>query len=371
MPHGRAALGSLHRLVRALRWGIALVALALVAWVVPVRDHCWDPRSPASTRVAVSRDTDAALSCVLHARTGDVPIDAAQCARLACEPGVISTFARVRPGVLAGLLVLYALGTLAWAARWRALLRLTGVHLPLGDVWRVSIEAQAGGILLPGGIGGDALRIASVVARLPRGQGERSGLMIAVGSVLLDRAVGLAVLGATAALLAYALGGAHAGPFANGLALLPIGFVLGVAAVRRTPLDRVNWLVTGRVGRFAGPMLEYIRDRRAPRALAVAGALSALVACAQFVTIRGLVLAVGGVPTTEKWVYIGTAMAFVVSALPALPGAWGTADATYVLFFGFAGLAPGVALTVCLIYRLFWYACAIIGAALYVARRAS
>ncbi len=368
MPSSGAAIAPGRRIARALRWGLALVALAFVAWVVPVRDHCWDARSPSSTRVSISRDADAGGSCVLHARTGDVRIDAAQCAKLTCEPGIVSTIGHARPGVLSMLWGLYALGTLAWAGRWRALLRLTGVDLSLGDTWRVSIEAQAGGILLPGGIGGDALRIAAVVARLPRGAGEGAALSIAVGSVLLDRAVGLAVIGATAALLAFAWGGAQAGPFANALAALPVAFVLGIVAVRRIPFHRFGWFVEGRMGRIAKPLLETIRDPGAPRALAAAAALSALVACAQFLTVRGLVFAVGGVPATEKWVYIGTAMAFVVSALPTLPGGWGTADATYVLFFGLAGLTPGVALAVCLLYRLFWYGCAVVGAVLYVAR---
>jgi uncharacterized membrane protein YbhN (UPF0104 family) len=368
MPSIGAASGGNHRMSRVLRWGLALAAFAFVAWVVPLRDHCWDPQSPASTRLAVSRDAGGDGSCILHARTGAVRIDGAQCARLTCEPGVASTIRHARLGVLPVLLMLYALSSLAWAARWRALLGLTGVRLPLGDVWRVSIEAQAGGVLLPGGIGGDALRVASVVARLPRGEGVHSPVSVAVASVLLDRAVGLAVVGATAAVLAFAWGGAQAGPLANALAALPVAFVVGVIVVRVAPFHRFAWLVDSRIGRVAKPLLEYLRDTGAPRSLAVAASLSALVAGSQFATIRGLVFALGGVPVAEKWVYVGTAMAFVVSALPALPGAWGTADATYVLFFGLAGLSPGIALAVCLLYRLFWYVMAVVGAVLHIAR---
>jgi len=65
-------------------------------------------------------------------------------------------------------------------------------------------------------------------------------------------------------------------------------------------------------------------------------------------------------------VYVGTAMAFIVSAVPALPGGWGTADAAYVFFFGLAGLAPGVALAVCLMFRFFWYLSAVAGAILHM-----
>ena len=63
---------------------------------------------------------------------------------------------------LALLLAAYVAGTVAWAARWRALLRLGGVRMTLGEAWRTSVEAQAGGVVLPGGFGGDALRIAFV-----------------------------------------------------------------------------------------------------------------------------------------------------------------------------------------------------------------
>jgi uncharacterized membrane protein YbhN (UPF0104 family) len=60
-------------------------------------------------------------------------------------------------------------------------------------------------------------------------------------------------------------------------------------------------------------------------------------------------------------------MAFMIAAVPALPGGWGTADAAYVFFFGLAGLKPGLALAVCLMYRLLWYITAAVGAVLQLA----
>jgi uncharacterized membrane protein YbhN (UPF0104 family) len=59
----------------------------------------------------------------------------------------------------------------------------------------------------------------------------------------------------------------------------------------------------------------------------------------------------------------------IVAALPATPGAWGTADAAYVFFLGRAGVAAQVAAAVCLIYRVFWYASAVAGAALTLGGR--
>jgi uncharacterized membrane protein YbhN (UPF0104 family) len=342
-----------------------MCALIFVAWAVPVRDRCWDPDAPRSTKLSVSRDES---GCTLHLRSGEVRIGQAECAHLRCEPGMASTFGHARLGMVAALLGLYALATLAWAARWRALLSLAGIALPLRKVWRLSIEAQAGGILLPGGIGGDAFRIASVLGlATPEGEARSPGAIV-VASVLLDRAVGLAVLAALGAALGFAWGGLRTGPLAMVLAAIPVAFVAGVGLLRSAALHRARWLTTGRIGRAILPILEYMRDRRAPRAIATAAAFSVLVAGAQLATVRGLVFALEGVPTAEKWIYVGAVMAFVAAALPALPGGWGTTDAAYVFFFGLAGLSAGTALAVCLVYRLFWYFMGIAGAVLHVAR---
>jgi len=350
---------------RILAWALAILALAFVAWVVPVRDRCWDPRAPASTKVSVSREDDA---CVLHLRTGEVRISSTDCAGLRCEPGVASTLTHVRPGVLTALLALYAFGTLLWAARWRTLLGFAGVDMSVMQVWRVSTEAQAGGILLPGGIGGDALRVASVVARPGRPGEPRAPAAIVVASVLLDRAIGVSVIALVAAGLGFAWAGMRDGGLGLALVAIPVAVCSGLLVLRRAPMHRLTWLVEGRLARITAPMLEYVRDPRAPGAIVRAIALSFLVAATQFAVIRGLIFALGEEPTAEKWVYVGTAMVFIVAAVPALPGGWGTADAAWVFFLGLAGLPPGGALAVGLLFRLFWYVTGITGAVLYVAR---
>ena len=288
--------------------------------MLPVRDRCWDPRSPSTTRVTVSRHH---AGCILMRGDEEVHVSPENCAALECEPGIASTLAHAKPEVLGLLLVVYFLGTLAWAARWRALLGFAGVDMPLLRVWRVSIEAQAGGILLPGGIGGDALRIASVLGRPSVPGEERAPPVIVVASVLLDRAVGLTVVAALAASLAFVWGGVHAGPLAGILAGIPVAFLVGLTVLRRAPLHRVGWLVEGRVGKIAKPILAYVRDDRAPKAIAWALALSILVAATQFATIRGFIFALGCTPTAEKWVYVGTAMAFIVGAYPPHAGGAG------------------------------------------------
>jgi hypothetical protein len=350
---------------RLAAWALAIVALAFVAWVVPVRDRCWDPRAPASTKVSISREAD---GCILHVHTGDVRIPAVDCAQLRCEPGVASTLTHARPGVLAGLLAVYLLGMLLWAARWRMLLAFAGVDMTVMQVWRVSIEAQAGGILLPGGLGGDALRITSVLGRPARPGERRAPAAIVVASVLLDRAIGLSVIAVVAAGMGFAWGGLRDATLAFVLAGIPVAILLGLVILRRAPVHRLRWLVEGRLGRIAAPMLEYVRDPRAPGAILRATAVSFAVAVIQFAIVRGLIFALGAEPTSEKWIYVGTAMVFIVGAIPALPGGWGTADAAWVFFLGLAGLPAGSALAVGLMFRLFWYVSAIVGAVLFVAR---
>jgi uncharacterized membrane protein YbhN (UPF0104 family) len=354
------------RVGRLLSWTLAIAALAFVASMVPLKDRCWDPLAPKSTEVAVTRS---ASGCVLHVPSGDVPIGEAECAALKCEPGVLSTFAHARVGLVGALFALYVAGTLAWAGRWRALLSFAGIDLSLWQVWRLSIEAQAGGILLPGGLGGDALRIASVVARPTRLGEARAPASIVVASVLLDRAVGLSFIAGLAAILGVASGGVEAGMLTAILAAIPFVLVVVLVVLRRAPSARMPRLSQGYLGRIVGPVVGYVRDPRAPRALAIAAALSFVVAAVQFGVIRGLVLALGAVDVQDKWIYVGTAMAFIVSAIPALPGGWGTADAAYVLFFGKAGTSASVALGVCLLFRLFWYLLGVAGGFLYATRR--
>lgn len=354
---------------RFLPYVLAVAAVSFVAWMMPVRDRCWDPHAPHSTKVAVTQASGAGGGCVLHLKSGEVTIDAPACAQLTCEPGIVSTFEHANIGIIFGMWVVYWLGTIAWAARWRALLAFAGVELPLGKVWRISVEAQAGGILLPGGLGGDALRVASVV-QLPTRAGEtRAPVSIVIASMLLDRGVGLAFIAGLAALMGVLSGGVQAGPLVAALGAVPVGVVLGLVALRVAPPSLIGKLSQGKLGRVLGPVLAYVRDPRAPRAIATAALFSVGVAAVQFAVIRGFVLALGATPNGEKWVYVGAAMGFIVSAIPALPGGWGTADAAYVFFFGLGGLSSGVALATCLLFRLFWYSSGVVGALLQIARR--
>jgi uncharacterized membrane protein YbhN (UPF0104 family) len=364
---------------RALSWGLALAALAFVAYAVPIRDQCVDPAPPAAEtpagkapRVAVSRESGG--ECVVHRRSagGDERLAPAPCARLVCEPGLGSTLAAAHILWLVPLLALYFAGTFAWAARWRALLTLAGVRVSVRSTWRITLESQAGGIILPGGFGGDALRIGFVVGVAAR-QGLPAPTATVAASVLLDRAIGLVTLAAIAAVLAAAFGAGEAslGPATLLLGGIPIAFVVGLVVMRvayARGLSRAPFLARGILGRVVKPVLEYVGHPKAPGAIARALLISLVVSATQLAVIRGIVFTLAASPSPERWVYVGTTMAFMVGVVPALPGGWGTSDAAFVFFLGRAGLAPSTALAVSLLYRLFWYSSGGVGALLFVTR---
>lgn len=311
---------------RLATWAIALAAIAFVVNVVPFRDRC-----------------NAAGEC---------------------EPGLATSLGQASALAIAGLLVLYLASTVVWAARWRALLGVAGVHLPLLKVWRVTLEAQAGGIMLPGGVAGDALRLAYVRSAAPEAE-----LGKIAASIVADRVVGLVTLAllATAAGLGFGVEGL--GQAMPVLAAIPVGAVIGWLVLRMDAVRSLRILREGLIARLAKPILEYANAENGPSALARGFVLSIVVSGAQLVIIRALVAALHGEPAREAWIFVGTTLSFIVSAIPALPGAWGTADAAYVLFFGKAGVAASVAAATCLLYRIFWYASGLLGAGLALTRR--
>lgn len=315
------------RLKKILPLVIAAAAMAFVIWQVPFRDRC----------------TDAG-----------------------CTPGLLSTMRLIRADIAILTFVVSLFSTLVWAIRWRTLLGLANVEMSVWSAWRVTLEAQAGGVLLPGGVAGDALRIAYA-----RDRARSASLPKIVASIFVDRVLGLVTLATLAAAAGFAFDPRGLGPALYFLAAIPIASAIGFAILRVPHVRKASIFSKGLAGRVVAPMLEYAAD---PRGLAVIGRsilLSLLVSALQLVVIRLFVLALGVTPEREGWVYVGSTLSFMVAALPLTPGSWGTADAAYVLFLGRAGIAAPVAAAVCLLYRVSWYACAVIGGALTILRRKS
>jgi uncharacterized membrane protein YbhN (UPF0104 family) len=312
------------RLSIVVRVAVAVAALCFVGYAVPLRDRCGPD---------------------------------------GCVPGLLTTLRTASVPALLALFALYLAGTLVWAARWRALLGLAEVRLSLAEVWRVTLEAQAGGILLPGGVGGDALRVAYVKSRAPEAMVSK-----VIASTLADRVVGLSTLAAVASAAAVGFGAKGLGPYLPVLVAIPVASVVGLLVLRHPRLAQAEFMARVPGARFLKPLLEYAVARGGPPAL-LRGVLASLVVSAvQLAVVRGILAAIGAQPDHEADVYIGTTLAMIVGALPALPGGWGTADAAYVFFLGSAGVPAPAAVATCLIYRVFWYATGLCGAVAAVSR---
>jgi uncharacterized protein (TIRG00374 family) len=308
---------------RIFSWGLALVALAFVVYVVPLRDHC-----DAQNR---------------------------------CEPGVLAIVGRSNAPLLGALFAAYMASTAIWSARWRRLLVMAGVRPTLAWVWRVTLQSVAASVILPGGFGGDALRVAAAL-------GVGAPAPVAVGSVLFDRAIGLATLAALGALAGVTLRGSTSVALVFVLACVPVGFAVGVLVLRSEVVRSSRWLDRGLLAKSMKPMVAYLSAPKAGRSLIGGVLLSLVVSATQLGINRGLIAAVGATPSSEPAVFIGMTIVFTTAVLPLLPGGWGTVDAAYVYFLGRAGIAAPIALAVCLLYRTFWYLSATVGALALFAR---
>ena len=70
--------------------------------------------------------------------------------------GALSLFLE-QPKLLAADLAVFAFTTVLGALRWRLLLRLVGVHLPVGRTMQLAYSAFFFNVALPGNIGGVVL----------------------------------------------------------------------------------------------------------------------------------------------------------------------------------------------------------------------
>jgi uncharacterized membrane protein YbhN (UPF0104 family) len=341
---------------------VGVLALGLVVAVVPLRDRCEAPTAQNSVvaKGPVERRDDG--SCVLHVKPADMSLDPSTCAQLRCEPGLLSVLSHARLGLLALLAVITFAGTLLGTLRWYAVLALSGFRRSFGWTWRTVLAAQAGALLLPGGIGGDAVRFGLVV-----GAREQEGVAATTlaATVLLDRSLGLVSLATLSGALAAIFGGGDVEThrLLAILFALPVLFVAGLTLVRSRTFAGLAVFRT-RFGAKLVPVLEYLRQPGAPVALARGLLASFCFTGLQLAVLRAIILALGAPVTSERWAYLGSAMGLLVAGLPGLPGGWGTADATYVFFLARAGLPPQI-------NRIFYYGVAIVGACLLLASRAA
>jgi hypothetical protein len=335
----------------ALRIGLTL-ALLVVAWlVIDFKDHTvLHLRSGKSVEVRSWTESGDRVHA-LGADDSWWTFDKKDVDRAEHRPGLATVVRRARawPAVLVVpfLAILYT----AQAMRWRLLLKANGFDVPLGRAVRVTWAGAFFNQILPGSVGGDVAK-ALIVAG---GEGRKAG---AIGTVLLDRLVGLA----TVVLIA-------------GLAVLP---VIGREELRPAVLLIVSLIGGGVLGGllYFSPMLRKwgparrLKDRlpfrrsieeiddvlktmhHAPRAIGGAVALSVAAQVSAILAIYMLALSLGadGVPLGDFFLF--EPIIFLVTAVPVSVGGWGVEQVAYVQLFGMAGMAANTAVALSVLYKL-------------------
>jgi uncharacterized membrane protein YbhN (UPF0104 family) len=269
----------------------------------------------------------------------------AQCTRSNLEPGLRTVLATMDARLLALGAALYALGAPLWALRWRIVLSVTPSAPRYRELLRATVESYAAMALLVGGIGGDALRLGTLVS---------SGLAPAwaAASLAVDRAVGLAAL--------LLMGLALAAPDLiawNPLAvlILPTMLVLlagGLLAALLAPIPRVCPHVLRRVLEAVRGPYGSIDFRAGLAALSRALGTSLVVASTQLGAFGCFVAASHAQPASLGKLVAGIVETFVVGAIPSVPGGWGTGEAAAVFFLRPAGIQEAEALAASVAFRL-------------------
>jgi uncharacterized membrane protein YbhN (UPF0104 family) len=266
------------------------------------------------------------------------------------------------------LFVLQALlGYLVEAQRLVLLLRSQQIRIPLARALRVCVTAVPFGYVVPGGVGGDVMKVVA----LARGRSGRSVELAAV--VLVDRATGLVSL-LLVAVSAWLLSGSVASTPAPlraaalaaliGLAGAGTGFLVAWSpavrasrpyrfATTRLPLHAVLSRVLDAIYAF--------RDHRG--AIAGALALTAIghAALAGFFVVAARALLPLAPAALVVWVSL---LALVANVLPLTPGGLGVGEAAFEAAFRVAGHGGGAQLL--LLWRLGVLPFAALGGALYI-----
>ncbi len=270
---------------------------------------------------------------------------------------------------LATLLALLGYVVRAW--RWFVLLRGLGAQLPFARVVRLYFVGGFFSTILPGGSGGDAVRIVEAAQDTPAS--------VAAGTVLVDRLTGLMV---QFAIVLLALPFRPTG-FAPALVWSLVALALVILVVGALLLDgRLirRWQATAPAGapdatwrrlwrlspRGHGPVAQVLQ--------AVAGSGRPAIATA-FLASLVLTLMVFGWWTLVG-VALGTGLTFryavlvvpVMSAALLLPsiGGLGTREALAPLLFAGAGLSPGEAVALSFLVLVVERSVSLVGAPLYL-----
>ncbi len=256
----------------------------------------------------------------------------------------------------------YVGGIALRALRWQALLRAHRVEAPTGRLVVLYYVGSFFNIMLPTAVGGDAVRAYELARYHCPGE-------IAVGTVLVDRAIGLVML----LLLAAAALPLSAGMLAPWIVWL----VLGLAATSTTALAILLWgrplvWVFGLLPSALRKLLDRPVVHKLYRAFTGYDGRSLVVAAAVSLAFNLLLIAVNLLIGRALDVHVRFAHYFVfislisaVSALPISFGGLGVREGGYSLLFGQVGVASATAVSMSLAFYLINVLSGAIGGLLY------
>lgn len=330
---------------RRWAWNLAQVALtaAALAWVYRLIQFQDSYRvDGVELKGAVSEFPGYILVVEPSGRETAYPVDAVE-----RREGFFSLLERVNKGAWFALAAAFLAPFAVLALRWWLLLRGHGFTVSYGRIFFVTYAGIFFNNLLPGGVGGDLTKAVLATA----GEDRKAAI---VGTVLLDRLIGLAVL--------IFLGAACLTPFAGtfqdrrivwlvyGLAA---GVVLGYAVYFNPPLRR---LVGARLPfrSTLGQLDLVFRSAREKKGLMAATAgLSVASQVISILIIWGLARALGLQQTPLWQFFVFEPVIFIVTALPISVGGWGVQEGTYAVLFGtFGGMDPSSAVALSVLVKL-------------------
>ena len=239
---------------------------------------------------------------------------------------VLLLLARERPGYFAAAVGLYVSTQVISAYRWRLLAAVLQLDASFTDFLAFRFIATFTNALIPGVVGGDALR-AVYLGRRNRHLGE------AFASVIADRIVGLIGLFWLAAIAAIFLNDAGLPAFVTAP---PIGIgVIALAGFVASPLViRVVHAMPPRVSRYASIIVTYLEH---PGALLTSLALSVILqsalAVCQYLLARGI-----GINASLSLFLFCVPIAGVFASLPLTVNGLGVREGAYLVLFGMAGV---------------------------------
>ncbi len=335
------------RLLRLLQVGVTAAALAVVARKVQWHDLVSVKVPGAEDRLGNAREVRAEGDETVVVWTDGPETRHAAGEVKVFSRGFFSLFERTHKGLFYAMAAALLLPLSLCAFRWWLLLRAHGFPAPFGRVFFVTYAGAFFNHVLPGSVGGDIAKAVLAAA------GEERKATV-VGTVVLDRAIGLAVM--------IVLGAACLTPFAGRLpdrrlAFLVYGLLAGMLAVYLVYFNPAARRLVGERLPFRASMGQLdgvFRSAKEKKGLmAAAAGLSLLAQGSAILIIFGLSRAMG-LEGAELWTFfVFEPIIFMGTALPISLGGLGVQEFLYEKLFGtFTAMTGSEAIALSVLYKL-------------------